>query len=91
MVHTYSLNGYYIAVDGNSGAIHFLDKMAFDMLQGETQFPLLANIKDKLNERYAVAELEEVYHEIEQLHNLGHMARDKTFARFVIHLLHGRA
>ena len=69
MVHTYSLNGYYIAVDGNSGAIHFLDKMAFDMLQGETQFPLLANIKDKLNERYAVAELEEVYHEIEQLHN----------------------
>ncbi|MDD3395275.1 MAG: thioether cross-link-forming SCIFF peptide maturase [Negativicutes bacterium] len=69
MVHTYSLNGYYIAVDGNSGAIHFLDKVAFDMLQGETQFPLLANIKDKLNERYAVAELEEVYHEIEQLHN----------------------
>lgn len=43
MVHTYSLNGYYIAVDGNSGAIHFLDKVAFDMLQGETQFPLLAN------------------------------------------------
>ena len=29
--------------------------------------------------------------EIEQLHNLGHMARDKTFACFVIHLLHGRA
>ena len=28
---------------------------------------------------------------IEQLHNLGHMTGDKTFARFIIHLLHGRA
>lgn len=28
MVHTYSLNGYNITIDGNSGSIHVLDDIA---------------------------------------------------------------
>lgn len=40
MVHTFSLNGFNFAVDGNSGSIHMLDDLSFKMLscmQSSTQ------------------------------------------------------
>lgn len=32
MLHKYELNGYRIAIDVNSGAVHVLDKLAYDLL-----------------------------------------------------------
>ena len=32
MVHTFTSLGAYIAVDVNSGAVHVLDKTAYDLL-----------------------------------------------------------
>ncbi|HOP12302.1 MAG TPA: thioether cross-link-forming SCIFF peptide maturase [Oscillospiraceae bacterium] len=32
MLHKYELNGYRIAIDTNSGAVHVLDKLAYDLL-----------------------------------------------------------
>ena len=37
MIHTYSLNGYNIAVDENSGAVHVLDDLTYEMLQNITK------------------------------------------------------
>jgi uncharacterized protein len=32
MVHCYKLNGYNIIIDGNSGAVHSVDDVAFDVI-----------------------------------------------------------
>ena len=55
MVHTFYLNGYYIALDVNSGAVHVLDKLCFDLLNKFTdklpeEFP--AGILDELAKEY---------------------------------------
>jgi uncharacterized protein len=39
MVHTYKMNGYNIAVDGNSGAIHLLDDISFKILSDHEELP----------------------------------------------------
>ena len=33
MVHTFTALGVYVAVDVNSGAVHVLDKTAYDLLE----------------------------------------------------------
>lgn len=64
VVHTYSLNGYNIAIDGNSGAIHILDDITFDILKDENEMPLLVNVQEKLKEKYTAGEIREAYNEI---------------------------
>ena len=32
MIHTYKLNGYFIALDVCSGAVHILDEITYDVL-----------------------------------------------------------
>ena len=32
MIHTYKLNGYFIALDVCSGAVHILDELSYDIL-----------------------------------------------------------
>lgn len=71
MVHTYSLNGYNIAVDGNSGAIHLLDGVTFGILKGEEKMPSLTSVQEKLKDKYDVSEISEAYNEIEDLHKNG--------------------
>ena len=33
MLHSYQLNGYNIVMDVNSGAVHVVDEMVYDMIQ----------------------------------------------------------
>lgn len=39
MVHTFSALGCYIAVDVNSGAVHVLDKLSYDLLTAADNCP----------------------------------------------------
>ena len=71
MVHTYSLNGYNIAIDGNSGGIHVLDDITLEILKDENEMPSLVNIQEKLKEKYTVGEISEAYNEIKFLNEQG--------------------
>ena len=71
MVHTYSLNGYNIAIDGNSGSIHMLDHIAYQMLKESDEMPSLANVQEKLKKKYTVNEIREAYSEIKSLTEQG--------------------
>ena len=53
MVHTFEALGCYIAVDVNSGAVHVLDKMMYDLLRevdGSMGERCPAELKDKLSQ-----------------------------------------
>lgn len=67
MVHTYSLNGYNIAIDGNSGSIHLLDDITYQILKESDEMPSLANTQEKLKKKYTENEISEAYNEIKSL------------------------
>lgn len=71
MVHTYSLDGYCFAVDGNSGSIHVLDEITFDLISGESEMPAYESVCRKLAGKYPQAEIDEAFGEIKALAEVG--------------------
>lgn len=71
MVHTYSLNGYNIAIDGNSGSIHMLDDITYQMLIDTNEMPSLVNVQEKLKKEHTINEIIEAYNEIKSLNEQG--------------------
>ncbi len=70
MVHQYKNNGYNIVLDVNSGAVHVVDDVAYDVI------PLFETstkeeIIDSLKERYPQAEITESYEEVKELAEQG--------------------
>ncbi len=70
MVHQYKNNGYNIVLDVNSGAVHVVDDVAYDVI------PLFETstkeeIIDSLKERYPQAEISESYEEVKELAEQG--------------------
>ena len=85
MVHTFYQNGYYIALDVNSGAVHVLDKLCFDLLNKfedklPEEFP--TEILDELSEEYSREELLEVYSELLSLQKAGQLFSEDDYERF---------
>lgn len=74
MIHSYTLNGYNIVLDVDSGAIHVLDKLSFDLL-GHIKPPFDAKCPqraiDALSDRYGIEEIKEAYSELYSLYKQG--------------------
>jgi uncharacterized protein len=71
MIHKYELNGLYIVLDVNSGGVHIVDKLTYDLLDYAvppfaTECP--QEILDKLGGTYDIDELKECYEEIAELY-----------------------
>lgn len=75
MVHTYTLNGYHIAVDGNSGSVHVLDDLTYQIVQDEKDLPELEQVIKQLQDQYQEEEISEAYDEIKQLTAAGLLYR----------------
>lgn len=71
MVHTYLLNGYNIAIDGNSGSIHLLDDITFEILKDEDEMPSLIKVQEKLKKKYSAGEISGAYNEVKSLNEQG--------------------
>ena len=68
MIHQYKMNGYNIVLDVNSGAIHVVDDLMYDMIAEYQQRPKQELIA-ALAKKYEVSpeESQEAYTEIEEL------------------------
>ncbi len=84
MVHCFVKNGYYIVLDVNSGCVHQVDEVAFDMIQMyETHTP--EEIKQAMLQKYAdrpdvtEQELEETLQDIEALKDAGQLFSEDVF------------
>lgn len=85
MVHTYFLNGYYIALDSNSGAVHVLDKLSFDILNNfEDRLPeeIPSDIVDKYKKDASEEDIREIYSELLSLQNAGQLFSEDDYERF---------
>ena len=72
MIHKYKLNGFNIVLDVNSGGVHIVDELTYDLLDNIA--PPFAEecpgeVMDKLSENYPAEEIESCYQEILELYN----------------------
>jgi len=67
VVHTYSLNGYNIAIDGGSGSIHVLDPVCYDILKDADAMPSKESAVQRLSGKYGRKEVEEACAELSEL------------------------
>lgn len=65
MIHKYTMNGMYIVLDVNSGAVHIVDKVIYDVLDIFRE--KTADEACKLLDQYSPQEIREAYEEIQQL------------------------
>lgn len=72
MIHKYKLNGYNIVLDVNSGGVHVVDELTYDMLDNvkppfEDECP--ASVIEKLMRFYEEDEIKSCYNEVKELYN----------------------
>ena len=58
MIHQYKNNGYNIVLDVNSGSVHVVDDMVYDII-GLYENNTLEQITDALRDRYSVQDIKE--------------------------------
>jgi len=59
MIHKYSMNGLHIVLDVNSGAVHIVDKVVYDVLDFYKDCSF-EEICEKLGDSYSEQELKEL-------------------------------
>ncbi|MCD7819789.1 MAG: PqqD family protein, partial [Lachnospiraceae bacterium] len=71
MIHQYQNNGYNIVLDVNSGAVHLVDELTYEVIakldEGESEEKIL----DELASRYPQEEIQESLDECSQLKEAG--------------------
>lgn len=81
MVHTFTALGQYLAADVNSGAVHVLDKLSYDLLS-EAEGPLGEKLPEELAKKlsqYDRSELEEAWQELRELQEQGLLFTDDDY------------
>ncbi len=66
MIHKYSMNGYFIVLDVNSGAVHIVDEVVYDVLDQYKKTDE-EKIYDKLRDKYSHEQIAEALDEINEL------------------------
>ncbi|WP_085833368.1 thioether cross-link-forming SCIFF peptide maturase [Clostridium merdae] len=85
MIHKYYLNGYYIVLDTNSGAVHLFDELPYLMLEFfkdsvPEQQP--EDLKKSLLGRFSESEINEAYEELLELYRSGQLYSEDEYEQF---------
>lgn len=81
-VHLYKNNGYQIVLDVNSGAVHVVDEVVYDVL-GLYETCTKAEIVKQLGDRYPAQEVEEAYEELTQLKEAGELFTEDAYRDYI--------
>ncbi len=84
MIHSYKMNGYNIIIDSNSGCVHSVDEVAYDiinMYETNSRDEIKKEILKKYSNVQGVteSEIEECFEDIEQLKAEGRLFSEDTF------------
>ncbi|QEY34073.1 thioether cross-link-forming SCIFF peptide maturase [Caproiciproducens galactitolivorans] len=85
MIHKYSLNGFNIVLDTNSGAVHLFDEVPFamlDYLQDDVPDQAPQDMLDALCRKYDRKTVEEAYDELKELYRLGQLFSPDEYEKF---------
>lgn len=82
MVHQYKNNGYNLVLDVNSGAVHVVDDVTYDVIslfEADTKEEIIA----KLGKSYPEAEIAESYEEIQELVENGELFSEDEYEGYM--------
>ena len=81
-VHQYKNNGYNIVLDVNSGAVHVVDDVVYDVLALYVTCSK-QEIADRLKDTYPVHEVTEAYEEITELKHAGELFTEDEYQDYI--------
>ena len=82
MVHQYKNNGYNIVLDVNSGSVHVVDDMVYDIIE-QYENHSLDEIIELLENKYPESDVREAYNEIEQLKEDGQLFTEDIYEPYI--------
>ena len=85
MIHKYTLNGYRIVLDTNSGAVHVFDEVPYEMLNyldGTVPQEPPKELKEALAGRWDDEVFNEAYEELRELYQQGLLFSEDGYERF---------
>ncbi len=85
MIHKYKLNGYNIVLDTNSGGVHVVDDITYDLLDNvEPPFDEKCpeNVVEKLSKFYSYEDIVSCYEEIVELYNEKILFTEDEYEKF---------
>lgn len=85
MIHKYKLGGFNIVLDVNSGGVHIVDEITYNMLDNvEPPFAEKCPEKamQKLSQFYSVEDIESCYNEIVELYNDGILFSEDDYEKY---------
>lgn len=82
MIHAYKNNGYNIILDVNSGSVHVVDDLTYDVI------PLFENKKREevleiLKDKYSLDNINEVLDEVEELKAAGQLYAEDEYKQYI--------
>ena len=92
MIHQYKNNGYNIVLDVNSGSVHVVDDMVYDMIslieplveEGITDLDLIkAAVINCVNQSYPQEEVAEAVEEVMELHKQGQLFAPDIYENYI--------
>lgn len=92
MIHKYSLNGYNIVLDVNSGAVHVVDDVTSDLLD-ILDLPITddseGELVEKLQHKYTVEQITEAYQDVRELMELEQLFSEDTYGDYATKMVSG--
>lgn len=85
MIHKYKLNGYNIVIDVNSGGIHVVDDLTYDLLDDvkpPIKGDLSKDIFDKYSNNYSEQDIIDSYNEIKELWENDVLFSEDSYEKF---------
>ena len=79
MIHQYKNNGYNIVLDVNSGAVHVVDDVVYDVLPYLEKKETEATILEVLNGSYPEADIKGAIEECRELEKAGVLFTEDTY------------
>nr|WP_256448174.1 thioether cross-link-forming SCIFF peptide maturase [Falcatimonas sp. MSJ-15] len=79
----YKNNGFNIAMDVNSGAIHVVDDIVYDMIPLFEKGKTVDEITELLKDSYTIEDVKEAYSEIEELKNEGLLFTEDIYEPYI--------
>ncbi len=92
MVHSFKIKDKYMALDVNSGCVHVLDKLCFDIIEALKETDMVPssaipqNISDKLSNEYSANDITEAWDELSALYNEGTLFSEDEYANIAINI-----
>ncbi|MCR4892506.1 MAG: thioether cross-link-forming SCIFF peptide maturase [Lachnospiraceae bacterium] len=85
MIHQYKCNGYNIVLDVNSGSVHVVDDMVYDLIPLMEENPEIApdSLCEKTGGKYPLEDIREAAEEIHSLYEDGRLFSKDVFEPYV--------